>query len=160
MNVKSKVFDVDQDVIGYMKGEIIEGDALKGCDSNNSGWNYFYLTGGSVQYRARYYKAGIYFSLRALMEKNGTGIEMQMGTTSCSKSFYKNSKTCAGNLTPANPIGGNSNSYSWRPYSSVRPLSAYRMSIWYMAYDLHAGGGAYEDGQIMIRCNEGEDCSN
>lgn len=155
---KSVVFDVDEDVISILYGDTIDSNTSK-CDANNTGWQYFYLSGGNVKYRLRYYKAGIYFSVRSIMEKNGTGISMEMGINTnpnYQKSFKKIKKNNMCEIIYGN-TGGNSNSYDIRFHSSTHSLIAYNVIVYFTAYDLH-NNGTFLDNTLRIKCNEWNTC--
>ncbi len=150
-------FNTHENIFAILYGDEITLTEKSSCDSNNTDWRYLNTSDGQVQYRVRYYKAGIYFTLRARIEKeSGSGgyVDMYMRTWSHWTFARRNSSNC---ITFAGYEGGSGSSYSMRAWSSIYSLSAYKYIVDFTIND-HATGSQYNF-NLGISCNPHNDCS-
>ncbi|TVR83813.1 MAG: hypothetical protein EA412_00715 [Chitinophagaceae bacterium] len=154
-----KEFSVGENVLdlvfGIMDNEV--DDFATRCSSQNTGWQSLQSTDGKIEYRVRYYKAGIYFTLRARIKKeSGSGgyVDMYMNTRNY-WTFFKNSKGC---WTYSGSVGGSSSHYSMRPYSRMRSLSAFRYYVEFTIYDSGGGSPTTYERNLNIVCKFEDNC--
>ncbi len=156
-NIRS--FKTSENVIAILYGNEDTFIEKSSCSSNNTGWEYVNTTDGSVQYRVRYYKAGIYFTLRARMEKeSGSGgyVDMYMRTYSDWTFARRNSSNC---ITFSGHTGGGSKSYSMRAWSSWYSLDAYAYYVDFTINDSGSNTNSQFSDNIGISCKSYNDCS-
>jgi len=95
------------------------------CDSNSTEWvPAGYCNPNILEYRLRYFKAGIYYSLKATYKGNSGGCQ-ELKLVNLVNGFAENRKETI-TFSPITAIGSGS-SVSNKPYSSAKRLKSYSM---------------------------------
>ncbi|WP_375578764.1 hypothetical protein ABWH96_17320 [Marivirga tractuosa] len=130
---------------------------LSYCSSKNSDWiELMSSSQGIVEYRLRYLKLGIYYSVTGKIRKNSRGGAVNMNIeTQGFPIFFRNKRSCYGNSVSSS-AGGYNQSYKIKPYASTRRLKAYNFRVYVSASDgqLLTSAGAF----ATISCRPSDSC--
>jgi len=137
-------YSIDDEILYPEKKENITNNKSI-CQSQNTNWHTWNCSGGNVQFRNRYFKSGVYFSLVARIEPNGPGVNGLVSTMNCS---WTNSK---GNSTFNGSSELTKNHHNFRPYWSTRSLSKFHFQADY--YFLDYSSNTSFAPSLTISCN-------
>jgi hypothetical protein len=142
-------FSTDDNVLYIMSGEEKVTTEKSYCDSQNTGWYTWNCPAGSVQYRNRYFVAGIYYSLVARVEPSGSGVTGAISTTT-DKCYYTNSK---GDYTFNGETEEKTANENLRAYNGTRRLTQFYYEAKFLLRDV--GHPEYPVAQpvAVISCN-------
>jgi len=150
-NPAIKVFSTDVDVL-----DILDGDdsslfqKASYCDSENTGWNSAgYCNPKTLEWRMRYFKAGLYYSLTAKYQGNATGcwnkiVNLLDGFATNKKKTINFSKDSDESISSTATV---------RPYSSTRSLKDYSMNCDFHLEDVDDGYTQFVD-EETISCTK------
>lgn len=138
-----QVFSIDDEVLFSEENKSQELKSF--CPSQNTTWYSWYCSGGNVKYRNRYFKAGIYFSLVARVEPNGSGVNGLASTNNCSWTYNQGTYTYSGSSSLQQ------SHHNLRPYNSTRRLSKFYFQANYYFID-YSTNTSYSP-SLTISCN-------
>lgn len=138
-------YSFDDDIFGILEGD----EPLKGsyCNSARIGPKEKSFTCGTIEYEIRYFKAGIYYSLVAKINRKSAGCLYCMISTSKEYCWWKNKRT-EGSSSAS--LSGYSD-ITLRPYSSTRRLKDYKFGAQYYVSDAN-NPGVYFTPSLTINC--------
>lgn len=150
-------YSVESNVIGIVFNNENCDLVSKACDSEDTGWYTWSTSGGAVEYRIRYFKAGIYFTLNAEIQKDhyGGAEYIYLETYNGSTSFYRRNSSC---YTYTDNDGGYNKSYNLRMFQGTLPRTAFRYYVTFYLRDEGYSGNPTAISHLVIKCNENDGC--